>query len=121
MIVYKVPGKNAGPEGKTYDWLGIEKGDLDKKLEEGWFKTLEEAVSFKPVSPRGERLRAREEDGQYKADDPSTPDVNEAYVSDDAPTRGEMEAKANELGIKFHKNIADKKLVKLIEKELAKV
>jgi len=29
------------------------------------------------------RRRARTEDGQYRADDPSTPNVNEAYVQDE--------------------------------------
>lgn len=31
-------------------------------------------------------VRARTKKGHYKADDPSTPDVNEAYVQDEKPT-----------------------------------
>ena len=114
MIVYKVPGKNHGPDGKTYDWLGIDEKELKAKLKEGWFESLDEAVNGDEVK----LVRARNDDGKYVGDDPSTPDINEAYEF--VPTRDEMESKATELGIKFHKNIADKKLVKLIEKELAK-
>lgn len=32
-------------------------------------------------------VRARNEDGHFLADDPSTPDVNEAYVSGKAPKK----------------------------------
>lgn len=31
--------------------------------------------------------RARDEDGQFKGDDPSTPDVNEAYEGGKAPAK----------------------------------
>jgi len=33
------------------------------------------------------KKRARTEDGKFIADDPSTPDVNEAYVSGKAPAK----------------------------------
>ena len=32
--------------------------------------------------PAAQQTRARDEDGHYVADDPSTPDVNEAYVQE---------------------------------------
>lgn len=35
----------------------------------------------------GSNKRARDSKGHYKADDPSTPDVNEAYVSGKAPVK----------------------------------
>tara|TARA_R100001129_G_scaffold138169_1_gene99328 strand:+ start:606 stop:824 length:219 start_codon:yes stop_codon:yes gene_type:complete len=35
--------------------------------------------------PARRRTRARKEDGSFQADDPSTPDVNEAYVQEKAP------------------------------------
>ena len=112
-IVYKVPGKNFGPYGKTYDWKPVNSEDeLSQAIKEGWFNTLEEAVEDKPVK----LVRAREEDGQYKGDDPSTPDVDEAWIEDTAPTRDEMEAKAKELGLEFRKNISDNKLLKLINR-----
>ena len=42
--------------------------------------------SMTPVKPK----RARTKKGKYKADDPSTLDVNEAYVGGKAPTRKEL-------------------------------
>ena len=115
-IVYKVPGKHHGPAGKTYNYIAVNSEDeLKTKLKEGWFNTLDEAVNGKTAKP----ARAREEDGQYKGDDPSTPDVNEAYVSGAPPTRTELEVKAKELGITFRSNIGDKKLLEKIEAKLA--
>jgi hypothetical protein len=38
------------------------------------FKSAKKPAAKKPV-----RKRARKDDGQFKADDPSTPDVNEAW------------------------------------------
>lgn len=116
-IVYKVPGKNYGPGSKTYDWMAVNSEDeFNKAVNDGWFNTLEEAIEGKVKK----RERARNDDGEYIGDDLSTPDINEAYVDKAAPTRDEMEAKAKELGLEFRKNISDKKLLKLIDKQLAK-
>lgn len=108
-IVYQVPGPHAGPAGKTYDWKAVKsKDELKEALEDSWFNTLEDAIKPK---------RAREEDGTYRGDDPSTPDVDEAYEQA-LPTRDEMKQKAEELGLEFPKNISSVKLLKLIEDEL---
>jgi hypothetical protein len=41
-------------------------------------------ASAKKAAPKKTRKkRARKEDGSFKADDPTTPDVNEAFVVDD--------------------------------------
>ncbi len=115
-IVYKVPGKNHGPGSKTYDWMPVKsKEEFEQKLKEGWFNTLEEAVNGKA----NELERARNDEGEFVGDDPATPFKNEAY-QEAAPTRKEMVAKATELKLKFSKNISDKKLLALIETELAK-
>jgi hypothetical protein len=112
-IVYKIPGKNAGPEGKTYDWKPVKSEDeFERAIKEGWFDTLAEAINGKPK----ELVRARNNEGQYIGDDPETPE-NEAYI-EAPPTRSEMEAKAKELGIKYKKNLSDKKLLKKIEDKL---
>lgn len=246
-IVYRVPGRSAGPDGKTYDWVGVKsKAEFNQRLEEGWFNTLNEAIKGKKESstvdvpdknvasmykvetpeevalriarvahevnrgycealeddsqplwdnapdwqkdsavngvnfhianpdagpehshnewlkekeeagwkygevkdpekkehpcfvpyeelpveqkakdyifrsivhalscPSGER--AREEDGTFKGDDPSTPDVNEAYKDGKKPNeRDELKKKATDLGIEFPKNIKNSKLKKLI-------
>ena len=45
--------------------------------------------STKKTSPKKEpsrrRTRAKKDDGTFMADDPSTPDVNEAFVQEEAP------------------------------------
>tara|TARA_Y100001973_G_C5166482_1_gene316490 strand:- start:554 stop:847 length:294 start_codon:yes stop_codon:yes gene_type:complete len=41
----------------------------------------------------GSTKRARNKSGHYKADDPSTPDINEAYVSGKTPTKKKVSAK----------------------------
>ena len=47
--------------------------------------------------------RARTKKGRYKSDDPSTPDVNEAYVGGKAPTRKDL------LGLKKKRKTKRKK------------
>jgi hypothetical protein len=37
------------------------------------------AVEVKKAAPKKKKKRARDEDGHFVADDPSTPDVNEAW------------------------------------------
>ena len=106
-IVYKIPGKNAGPEGYSYDWSPVKSEvELKEKLKDGWFDTLEDAL-------KGER--ARDDEGQYVADDPETPE-NEAYNK--PPTREELKQMATDLDIEFPKNIKDIKLRKLIDEKL---
>lgn len=45
------------------------------------------APAAKEQEPAAELERAREEDGTYRADDPATPEVNEAYVQPEAPKK----------------------------------
>ena len=52
-------------------------------VENGW--AMEVKVDQK--LEEGEPVRARDEKGHFVADDPNTPDVNEAYVSGKAPTK----------------------------------
>ena len=52
--------------------------------------------------------RAKNKDGTFKGDDPSTPDVNEAYVGGKAPTK----KKAKKAPAKKKKSPAKKKTVK---------
>ena len=51
------------------------------------------AVEVKVDAPE-EAKRARNEKGQLKADDPSTPDVNEAWEGGKAPTKKKTKKKA---------------------------
>jgi hypothetical protein len=48
ILVYKSPGSQHGPAGKTYSWSGVKtQEDLDDKIADGWFLTLGEAIAPK--------------------------------------------------------------------------
>ena len=49
---------------------------------------VEEKPKPKP-KPKAKKKRAKKEDGTFKADDPSTPDVNEAWEQVSEPEVGE--------------------------------
>ena len=52
------------------------------KMKPGTFEAVEDTVVFKSTAkkaPAKKKKRARNANGTLKADDPSTPDVNEAY------------------------------------------
>ena len=52
-------------------------------VQNGW--AMEVKVDAK--AEEGEAVRARDDKGHYIADDPSTPDVNEAYVDGKTPAK----------------------------------
>lgn len=61
-ILYKSPGKNHGPDGKTFDWVGVScKDDLAAKLKDGWCETLAEACGIidKEEPPTREELEEK--------------------------------------------------------------
>lgn len=88
-IVYKCPGDHFAQTG-TYSYRGAaDKDALDVLLSDGWSLTLGEAMGDKP-------------------------DV----VDDAAPTRSELEQKANELGLKFDGRTTDSKLAERIVEAL---
>ncbi len=94
-IMYKIPGKNHGPKGLTYDWVKV--GSLEEKgmrLKTGWFTLLTEAIS----DSKGEAKPVKE--------------------PTDAPTREELKVQAVFLGLKFQNNIPNDKLLILINKKL---
>ena len=53
-------------------------------LQEGCTEHKPHSIKDKKPS---EPIRAREEDGTFKGDDPSTPDINEAYVGGKTPAK----------------------------------
>lgn len=81
-MLYQSPGPKTRPDG-TYGWKIFDDGDVEAALANGWHKTPREAIeaASKPVEekPKRGRKRARKDDGQFQADDPATPDVNEAW------------------------------------------
>jgi len=93
-IVYKLNGPHFGPNGTTYEYVGVNsEEELKLRLKEGWFDTLDEAVNGKPKK----EAPAKEEG---------------------APSRETVKAKADDLGIEYAKNIGTKKLQKLVEDKL---
>jgi hypothetical protein len=112
-LVYRCPGAHFGPDGTTYNALGVEDdAQLCVALENGWSKSLVEAVS----------AHLGESD-DFVAN--SVPDVDAAEakkineVDESAPlTREELEEKASEIGIKFDGRTTDRKLLEKIEEAL---
>jgi hypothetical protein len=100
-LVYKAEGKYIRPHG-TYDFVGVnDQQELEQKLSEGWFDSLEAAIE-------GKSSESVEADSEPILDD-SAP-----------PTREELETKATELGIKFDGRYSDKKIAQMIDEALAK-
>jgi hypothetical protein len=81
-MLYQSPGHKTRPDG-TYGWKIFDDGDVEAALAAGWHKTARDAIAAasKPVEekPKRGRKRARTDVGQFQADDPATPDVNEAW------------------------------------------
>lgn len=99
-ILYKVPGPHSGP-GFTYDYAGAsDQAAYDALKAQGWHDSLPEAVSPPVVEP-------------------AAPEVASPEPADDAPpTRAELEAKANELGVKFDGRTSDALLLTRINAAL---
>lgn len=99
-LVYKAEGKFQRPGG-GYSWTCVtSEEELTKKLSEGWFASLDEAV---------ERINS-----------PVKAPLAAVEVDDAPPTREELEIKATELKIKFDGRFSDKKLCQLISEALSK-
>ena len=60
-----------------------------------FFTPLSSAELPNPFKERVETVRARDTKGKYVADDPSTPDVNEAYKNVPKKKRGRPSKKNN--------------------------
>lgn len=98
-IVYRCPGKHLLTNGVTFDTLGILIEDLAKHLEDGWHETIPQAIEAflnEPVP------------------------VAEPVPDDNAPpTRDEMLAKAQLLGLRVDKRWSDETLLEKISAALA--
>ncbi len=66
----------AGEEREVGDDMGLQ------ALQQGAVEVKAEAAPKKRGRP-AKKERARNEEGHFVADDPSTPDVNEAYVQEE--------------------------------------
>jgi hypothetical protein len=96
-MMYRCPGELRHiTRGFLYDQR--QHADADKAKAEGWFDSLEEAAGLVPPAPESMAL-------------PFVP------VDDDAPpTRAEMIAQAEKLGIDVDKRWGDKRLMAEIDK-----
>ena len=100
-IVYRVPGAHSG-NGYTYDYAGaLDQKAYDALVAQGWHATLVDAVSPPVVAPAA-----------------SEPVIDEVPADDAPVTRAELEAKANELGVKFDGRTSDALLLSRINAAL---
>jgi len=95
-MVYRIPGRHWGPEGSTYDYLGVDDQDaFDAALAGGWHETIMDALGKDRVIAAAEAL--------------------EDALNDVSPaTRDELEQTAKDLGVSFNKRTADAVLIQRI-------
>jgi hypothetical protein len=81
-MLFKSPGHKVRPDG-TYKGQIFDDANVEAALKDGWSKTPRAAIeaASAPVEekPKRTRKRAHTDNGQFQADDPSTPAVNEAW------------------------------------------
>jgi hypothetical protein len=92
MANYKVIGGDNAAEDKGIDTLAgkvVVDGDTFSCTPEGFNqkRLLRVALELGVIEKVGSGKRARNEKGHLKADDPSTPDVNEAYEDGKTPAK----------------------------------
>lgn len=114
-LVYRCPGAHFGPNGTTYDSLGVNDDEqLHAAIADGWAESLVEAVSI--------YLHSVKFDGSVGNSVPDVDSAEEKEIIDGDenahPNRQELEQKANELGIKFDGRTTDRKLLEKIEEVL---
>lgn len=89
-IVYRVPGPHFGPNGKTYEYKGINSiGELNDALSGGWSHNIMSAIESSAEKQK--------------------------ETNNNTSTRAELEEKARELNIKFDGRTSDDKLAAKIE------
>ncbi len=96
-MLYKFPG-DTEINGKSFDYTIVEDDKVEQAIAEGWHLTTGDALDASTAEKLGD-MRAAADDNA-------------------PPTRAELEAKAQELGIKFDGRTSDKKLGDLIAAKL---
>ena len=99
MTVRYTAGKLIKMEGKLFDYGDELPADIVESFVnlpalisagEIMVEEIEEAVVEQPKpQPKAKKKRAKNSDGTFKSDDPSTPDINEAWVEESEPKVGE--------------------------------
>lgn len=102
-IVYRCPGQHGGPDGSTFDYLGVADDDaLSAALSKGWRETLAEAIA----GDKAGAILTEVKEAQEAIDDVSP------------ATRDELEQKAKELGIGFNSRTSDAVLAQRIAEKV---
>lgn len=110
-LVYRCPGAHFGPDGTTYDSIGVNDDEqLRAALAEGWAESLVKAISIY-LNP----VKFDESLGNVVSDVSAEEGKEISGEDDEPPNREELEQKANELGIKFDGRTTDRKLLEKIE------
>ena len=105
IAVYRSPGPHFGPNGKTYDCKGVLEDDLQKALDAGWNESFLSALGLSETGAAPEDAAIQHPDSESAENAP--------------PSRSELEAKADELGIKYDGRTTDRKLYDRITEALA--
>ena len=112
-LVYRCPGAHFGPNGTTYDSLGVkDDAQLAAALVDGWADSIVKAVEIY-FGESNESVA-----GSVPNVDASGAEKINDGDENSPPTREELEEKANELGIKFDGRTTDRKLLEKIEEVL---
>lgn len=103
MMVYRCPGAHFGPNGTTYDAIGVnDDAEFKEAKRDGWHDSLVVAAYVYLSEYEDQQNDDGAEENQFEA----------------APTRAELEHKAGELGIKFDGRTTDRKLLEKIDEAL---
>ncbi len=104
-LAYRCPGAHIGPGSSSYDYAGVRNpAELADRIAAGWSPTLLGALAA--FSAPAASVAAPSDESSSSAP---------PGADDEAPpTRGELEAKALELGLKFDGRTPDRKLAKSI-------
>ena len=96
MAKYKIIVPKAGAANEQGTEVKLYEAESIIDASENWQDSLMQAfvangwaMEVKVDSPeeKGEPVRAKNDDGTFKADDPTTPDVNEAWEGGEAPKK----------------------------------
>lgn len=102
-MVYRCPGPHGGPDGSTFDYMGVDDAAAFKAaLSAGWRETIMEAIAGRKAGA----ILTEVKEAQEAVDDVSP------------ATRDELEQKARELGIGFNARTPDKVLAQRIAEKL---
>lgn len=113
--VYRCPGGTFSPSGVTYNLKAVHSAtELDEAVSAGWAMSLDEAakdITVRDLTPHRRRKKV-------VVNVAPAPVKDEVPDDDAAPTRQELETKADELGIKYDGRTSDSKLLERISEAL---